>query len=141
MKISNLIFVALIAFSCASQKSINYVLPSNIEKKIEDYLELYRKDKPNVQFYLTLDKTDNGLYSVQISEISTKSNEINSGILKKGNRYTLISNSRIPVVNSLDLNFIDLGKSPRGGIMRRSILNHNYGFYFNYGGDVIKEMK
>lgn len=141
MKILTQIFLALFAFSCVSQKSINYSLPKNVEKKIEGYMEFYRKNKPNAQFFLILDKKDETLYAIQISEISIKSNEINSGIIKKGNRYVLISNIRVPIVNSLDLNFIDLGKTPRGGIIRRSVLNHNYGFYFTFDGEIIKEMK
>lgn len=141
MKILTQIFLTIFAFSCVSQKSINYSLPKNVEKKIEDYVELYQINKPNAQFFLTLDKKDETLYTIQISEISIKSNELNSGIIKKGNRYALISNIRIPIVNALDLNFIDLGRTPRGGIIRRAVLNHDYGFYFTLDGEIIKEMK
>lgn len=135
------ILTILIAFSCASQKSINYIFPSKVEGKIEKYLEQYHKGNSETQFYLTLDKVESNLYLVQINEITSKSNEITSGILKKGNRYVILVNKRIPVVNSTDLNFINLGKSPRGGIIRRTILNHSYGFYFNYDGDIIREIQ
>lgn len=141
MKKTICILITLIAFSCASQKRISYIFPSKVEGKIGNYLEQYLKGKPEAQFYLTLDKVELNLYLVHINEVSSKSNEITSGILKKGNRYAMINNKRIPVINSTDLNFINLGKSPRGGIIRRAIINRNYGFYFNYDGDIIKEVQ
>ena len=53
----------------------------------------------------------------------------------------MIAGKKIPVISSNDLSFIDLGKSPRGGIIRKAILNHGYGFYFTYHGEILKEMK
>jgi hypothetical protein len=135
------ILMILIGSSCASQKSIGYIFPEKVEEKIVIYFREYLKEKPKAQFYLTIDKVETNLYLLQINEYSTKSNDITSGILKKGNRYANIENKKIPIINSIDLNFIDLGKSPRGGIIRRAVLNHSYGFYMNYDGDIIKELK
>lgn len=92
------ILTILITFSCTSQTSISYIFPSKVERKIEGYFEQYLKDKPDVRFYLTPDKVETNLYLVQVNEITLKSNEMTSGILKKGNRYVMINSKRIPVI-------------------------------------------
>ena len=141
MKILAQILIALMTFSCVSQKPISYSLPEKVVEKIKNYIELYRKNEPDARFFITLNKNDELFYTIHISEISDKSNEINSGLIKNGNRYILISNMQIPIVNAFDLNFINLGRTPRGGIIRRSVLNHDYGFHFTYDGEIIKGLK
>lgn len=141
MKILIFTFIITATLSCATQKSIGYVFPKSVEDKVNVYIEQALSNNPKAKFYLTLSKSEADLYLIQISEASNKSNEITSGLLKKGNRYSIIANKRIPVVNSLDLSYIDLGRSVRGGIIRKSILNHDYGFYFSYHGNIIRELK
>ncbi|WP_273213728.1 hypothetical protein [Runella zeae] len=140
-KISCYFLSVLFCFSCATQKQINYIFPKTVEDKVQNYVQTYLQNKPQTRFYLTLDKIEEDQYSLQLNEITLKSNDITSDILKNGNRFTMIAGRKIPVINSNDLIFIDLGKSPRGGIIRKATLNHGYGFYFTYHGEILKEMK
>lgn len=122
---------------CVINKQIEYLFPQKVEQKITDYIN----QDLDRDYYIIMDKNNISEYYLSIYRKIEKESGITKILLTKNNRVVIINGKKIPIINLTDVAFYNLGKDSRGRIKRTSILGHGYGLYFNYNGDIIKEIK
>jgi len=137
-------FIFFFSFNvyCNSTDSIIYIMPDNVEIKLNEYVMDIKQRSPNYQFYFYFSRIDKFSYRIFPANLT----EMNKWAYKT-NRFILINKNKYPLVFDYDIRFNSYKQEEVGefenrfdGLIKNStIIFEGYSITFDWDGTNLKE--